>query len=144
MPIVSGNEPKQPQKKTGTLGCGWLLPLLIFGQPIISLVRRALAGRVDDQQLLIIGAGVVALLVMVVIVRRVNEARSNNTTSLPTPYQPPTTNPPPFTQSRVQPGQPLVPRPPQFEPIITGKVVLAGLVLAMLFAGAAFVFVISR
>lgn len=154
MPIVQGSEPRNPQRG-GSARLGWIVPLLIFGPTIYRAVRNMVAGRLTDQQLLIAGAGLILLVILVVIVRRVNSARDNASSRLPTSYQPPKsvgTAPPVVrtpTPKESPPSNPptsagaypmlssdkYVTRAPQFEPIITGKVVLAGVVLAALLSG---------
>jgi hypothetical protein len=120
MPIVPGNEPPRRRQRGSALG--WLLPLLIFGPTIYNVVRNNLGINVSNQQALIVVGGIVGLVALAVIVQRVNRLREGNTTTLPTSYTPPH-------------GKPYVPSAPRFEPIVTGKVVLAGFVLALLIAG---------
>ncbi len=154
MPIVQGSEPRNPQRGSSAR-LGWIVPLLIFGPTIYRTMRNMAAGRLTDQQLLIAGVGLVLLVALVVVVRRVNGVRNNGSSSLPTAYQPPksvgSTPPvvrapapedtPPWTPPARAGAHPLlssdtyVPRAPQFEPIITGKVVLAGVVLAAVLSG---------
>lgn len=125
MPIVSGNEPPSGKQKPQSASWAWLIPfLLVFGRPIYQAVRNATAGRVTDQQLIIVGAGVVVLLVVVAIVQRIHRSRTAGATRLPTTYTPPT------PLSRPSSDQSFVPSAPHFEPIITGKVLVAGIILA--------------
>jgi hypothetical protein len=141
MPIVSGNEPPPPRNARGSL-LGWVFPLLFFGPIIYNFVRSATRGLLTDQQLLIVGGGLIGLAALVAIGRRVGQSRANTTTSLPTSYTPPQ-NVAPLSRAtpvnREQPpnrapgDKPYMPSPPRFEPIITGKVLLVGIVLAALF-----------
>lgn len=124
MPLTPNNQPR-PTKRSG--GWGWLVPLLIAGPTIIQQVRSRTAGVLTDEQLLMIGAGVAALVVLVVVGRRTWQTNA----AVP---RTPTYNP---QQSAG------VPQAPRFEPIITGKVMLAGLVLGALFVlGAVALFVV--
>lgn len=146
MPIVSGNEPPpEPKQRSGLPG--WIVPLIIFGPVIYNFARSATRGLLTDQQLLIAGGGLLGLAALVAIARRVSQSRSGSAASLPTSYTPPSTParelngytssmPSAPSQYRPQLDKPYVPQPPRFEPIITGKVFLAGVVLAALMLGA--------
>jgi|GEM_PF-5135143 len=139
MSIVSGNDPEPSEQQRRGIGCGWIVPLVLFGPTIYRYIRSAAAGRITDQQLLIIIGGVVALIALVVIVRRVNQSRASGTTSLPTTYTPPTTIDPAHYQStQTTTSKSYVPSTPRFEPVVTGKVFVAGVVLAALIAGGIF------
>jgi hypothetical protein len=116
MPLTPNNEPR-PTKRSGG-GWGWVVPLLIAAPTIINLVRSRARSILSDEQLLMIGAGVAALVVLVVIGRRVWQ---RNAVVPRTP-----------TYNSQQSAS--LPQAPRFEPIITGKVMLAGLVLGALFA----------
>jgi len=116
MPLTPNNQPR-PTKRSG--GWGWLVPLLIAAPTIINLVRRQTEDVLTDAQLLMIVAGVGALIVLVVVGRRAWQ--SNAAVPRSPTYTP--------QQSSA------LPQAPRFEPIITGKVLLAGLVLGVLFAG---------
>lgn len=145
MPIVSGNEPQPPRRRSSGPGLGWIFPLLVFGPVLYNTIRRATAGILTDQQLLIVGGGLVGLVVLGIIAQRVNRIRAGSSSSLPTSYTPPpsvggsSSLPSAYASqmspTRTQPGQSYVPRPPKFEPIITGKVLLAGLVVALVLGG---------
>lgn len=142
MPIVSGNEPPSQRNRRNSL-VGWVLPLLFFGPMIYNFVRSTTRGVLTDQQLLIVGGGLIGLVAIVVIMRRVGQSRAGSSTSLPTSYTPPTNvaplsratpiKQPQPQQYRTRTEQPYVPSPPRFEPIVTGKVFLLGVVLAALF-----------
>jgi hypothetical protein len=116
MPLTPKNEQRPTKRSSG--GWGWLVPLLIAGPTIIQQVRSRTVGVLTDEQLLMIGAGVTALVVLAVVGRRVWQRNA----AVP---QAPTYNPQQST---------MVPQAPRFEPIVTGKVMLAGLVLGALFA----------
>ncbi len=116
MPLTPNNPQQQPRRSGGW---GWLVPLLIAAPTIINLVRRQAEGVLTDDQLLMIAAGVGALIVLVVMGRRLWQ----NNASVP---RSPTYTP---QQSST------LPQAPRYEPIITGKILLAGLVLGVLFAG---------
>lgn len=138
MPIVSGNEPPPTRNTRGSL-IGWVFPLLFFGPMIYNFVRSATRNVVTDQQLLIVAGGVIGLAAMVVIARRIGQNRSSSTGSLPNSYTPPPNLVPPsrtqVSQYRAPAPKQYVPPPPRFEPIITGKVFLVGVVLAALLGG---------
>ncbi|HEX6291008.1 MAG TPA: hypothetical protein VFZ66_17615 [Herpetosiphonaceae bacterium] len=134
MPIVAGNDPK-PAKESKGSGCGWLIFLLVFfWRPLYNMIRSVVNGRISDQQLLIIVGGVVALVVLALIVQRVNRSRQGSAASLPPSYTPPSTLAKSYRQLQV-PSEPFMPSAPRFEPIITGKVVLAGIMLFWIFGG---------
>lgn len=123
--------------------------LVVFGRPIYNLVRSLTRGIVTDQQLMIVAGGVVALVVLAVIVQRVNQSRQGSSpyspTSMPmnSPTSLPTSNPTASLQQYTRPGDVRLPSAPRFEPIITGKVVLAGLLLALLLFGGGFLVLVS-
>ncbi len=136
MPIVRGNEPRQPQRRAGGATLGWIIPLIIFGPTIYRVIRNASAGLLTDQQLAVAAGGAVAFGVMVWVIQRVNRARASNPARLPTAYELPKAAVPPTSQAGGPSiDQAYVPQSPRYEPIITGKVVLAGVVLAALMAG---------
>lgn len=142
MSIVSGNEP--PQRRRGS-NWSWLIFLLIvFGPTVIGTLRPFFndlvnvdQGQVNMDQVVIIAGGVLALAVLVLLVARVRSAASRTPSALPTTYTPPTGTISSATNT------PMLPTAPRFEPIITGKVVLAGVLLLMLLAGAALLFGMS-
>ncbi len=122
MSIVSGNEP-QPKRSSG-VGCGWLLPLLILGPTIARLVRQSTVGWLNDQQLLIIIGGLMVLIAFGIMIRRANRAERGGTT-LPQPAASKVPTGASLQQLR-KTSKASLPPPPRFEPIITGKVLLAG------------------
>lgn len=138
MPIVPGNEPTPQRRRSGGFGLGWIVWLAILGPTLYRLARNAVGGRLTDQQFLIIAGGLAGLFIMILIVRWVNNTRTGGSTSLPTGYQPPRQ-----MQGRLptppQPRPASLPEAPRFEPMVTGKVVLAGLILAAFMGGAAFI-----
>ncbi len=138
MPIVAENEPQHKRSGSGGLGCGWLVPLLILAPTVIRYVRQSTAGWLDDQQLLIIAGGIGILFAFVLIVRQVNRQDRASPTLPPSTTSPAPTISLDELQKRSQVG---LPAPPRFEPIVTGKVVLAGVLLGglMLAAGAVLV-----
>jgi hypothetical protein len=140
MPIVPGNDPKSAKKSSG-FPFGLIVFLVVFGRPIYNVVRSFTRGIVTDQQLLIIGGGVVALVALAVIVQRVNQSRQGS--SPYTPTYTPSSNPTASLQQYTTPGDVRMPSAPRFEPVITGKVVLAGLLLALLLFGGGFVVLVG-
>lgn len=135
MPIVPGNEPRQTPKSGGSINLGWILPLLIFGPTLYRFVRNSVGNRLTDQQILIIGGGLVGLVVLAVIVQRVNRMRNDTASSLPTSYLPAASQLPGNVAPRVQRPEWKTPAAPKYEPMVTGKVMLAGVVLAALMGG---------
>ncbi len=134
MPIVAGND-QQPEKKSSGAGCGWVVMLLVFlWRPLYTMIRDFTNGRFSDDQLVMIVGGIFGLIVLAALVQRVNRMRASNTAGWPTPYTPPS----PLSSNPRQlrsPGEQYLPAGPRFEPIITGKVILAGLILALLLGG---------
>lgn len=140
MPIVPGNDQGSAKKSGGSL-VGWIVFLLVFGRPAYNLLRSLTRGIVTDQQLMIIAGGALALVALAVIVQRVNQSRQGSTAY--TPNYTPTTNPSASLQQYRTPGNPSLPSAPRFEPMITGKVVLAGLILALLLFGGGFLVLVN-
>ena len=163
MPIVPGNQPPRRQKPGSLLG--WVLPLLFFGPMIYNAVRSATRGMLTDQQIIIAGAGLIGLVALITIARRVGQSRVTSSSSLPTaatPPNPPTVvTPPSQPTAYAPPNQPNayapprdtsvvvdvtppassrsgLPSPPRFEPVVTGKVFLAGVLLALMMCGVGF------
>jgi hypothetical protein len=99
------------------------VPLLIAGPTLIREVQRRTAGVLTNEQLMMLVAGVGALVVLAVVGRRTFQ----NNTSMPSSRT--------YDAARPSP----TPQTPRFEPIVTGKVLLAGLVLGVLFALGVFV-----
>jgi len=116
MPLTPNNE-QRPTKRSGG-GWGWLVPALIAAPTIINLVRSRARGVLTDEQLLMIAAGVAAMVVLVVVGRQVWQRNAA------VPRSP--------TYNQQQSAS--LPQAPRFEPIVTGKVLIAGLVLGVLFA----------
>ncbi len=141
MSFVAGNDPP-PSKRSGGSLISWLFLLLVFGPTIYRVLRNATAGVISDQQLLIIGGGLIALIGVIVIVQRINRSRADGGPRLPTPMPPPAPRrsapPPDIGAVRRVTGassQPYLPPAPRFEPMITGKVVLASLIFGAFLAG---------
>jgi hypothetical protein len=114
MSLTPENEPRRP--RTSGIGWGWLVPFLLVAPTIIREVQRRTT--LSNEQLIMIVAGVGALIVLAVVSRRAF-ASERSTPRLPT-YD---ANRPSYT-----------PQAPRFEPMVTGKVLLAGLALGALFA----------
>jgi len=130
MPIVPGNE--QPSKTSGGSLWGLIVFLVVFGRPIYGLVRSLTAGFLSDQQLLMLLGGAGALIVLATLARRIRRSESAGTTTFPpsyTPSQSPSSSAQPVRPSSVAPSA------PRFEPIITGKLVLVGVILASIMGG---------
>jgi hypothetical protein len=121
---------------------GWIVFLLVFGRPIYNVVRSLTNGILTDQQLMIIAGGAVALIALTAIVQRVNRARQDGAPTLSTSYTTPS-NPAASLQQYMQASDSKLPSAPRFEPIITGKLVLAGFILALLLFGGGLLFVLA-
>jgi hypothetical protein len=136
MSIVSGNQPPKQRRRSGP-SIGWIVPLLIFGPTLYNLARRSLAGRFTDQQLILLGGALAVLVAFIAIGRWLSNQRRSDGPALPPGYQP---SPPKEPRSSLpRPASPsYTPQAPRFEPIVTGKVIIAGAVLALLMAGAGF------
>jgi hypothetical protein len=82
---------------------------------------------------LIIVGGICVLVVLAALVQRASRLRGNTTTTLPTSYS----LPPSLSSSMQQrsANEQYLPPTPRFEPIITGKLVLAGMMLMFLLGG---------
>lgn len=136
MPIISGSEPPKQRRRSGP-NIGWIVPLLIFGPTIYNLARRSLAGRFTDQQLIMLGGAVAVLIAFVAIGRWLSNQRRSDASALPPSYQPSSLSQPRSSPPRSA-SPSFTPQAPRFEPIVTGKVMIAGAVLALLMAGAGF------
>jgi hypothetical protein len=134
MPIVPGNEPQRTPNSGGSR-LGWIIPLVIFGPSLYRFVRSGIGARLTDQQMLIVGGGLVGLVVLAVIVQRVNRSRNDTTSRLPTSYMPAATGRSNTSVPRLPTAEWKVPPAPKYEPMITGKVMLAGVVLAAVMGG---------
>ena len=144
---ITANTPqpkKPPDKKPGRNYLSWIIFLGILVRPVWGILRSIAPPSISSQQIMMIVAGAVVLGVVGIIALRARESRppSQPTYGLPqtgrsiaSPY----TQPP---QSRtVLPAPPrsmsnTLPRAPQFEPMISGTVVLVGFVVAALIGGA--------
>lgn len=146
MPIVSGNEPPTKRKQPSLLG--WILPLILFGPMISNAISSVTRGTLTRDQVMI---GLIGLAILAAVGRRMIRSRGGSA-SPSTLYTPPTSTNTTITarkltgysstsattQARAQANKPYVPPPPRFEPMVSGKVMLLGLVLAVLFAGVGF------
>jgi hypothetical protein len=141
---VMANTPRPKPAKGQGPGCGtWVFLLLILAGPVRNILGIVLGPGVSNTDTWLIFGGVVVLAGLVTVVSRAASNRSGGGARLPTgpsgPSLPMGGSParprqlPPMTSSAPA-GYPA--GPPRFEPIITGKVVLAGVVLAAIFAAA--------
>jgi hypothetical protein len=141
---LTANTPRPKPAKGQGPGCGtWVFLLLILAAPLRNILRIVLGPGVSDAAIWLILGGVVVLAGLVTVVSRAASNRSGGGPRLPTGPSGPSL---PMGGSPAQPlqlpsmtsstpaGYPA--GPPRFEPIITGKVVLAGVVLAAIFAAA--------
>lgn len=131
--------PKSP-KRQGPNIVSWIFFLMLALGPLRGIVRSLLPAWISDSQLLIMVLGVFALAVMVSLVARAFAGRSDapRVPTIPGSSGPrPQMSAPP--RQRLEPARlpssrspSGYPGPPRFEPIITGKVLLAGFVVAVL------------
>ena len=145
---ITSNTPRPKPTGKQRSGCiTWIFLLLLLSVPgrnILAAILHSVAPQISSGQLWLILGGIVALGVVVTSITRAVRNRPVDT-QLPT-------GPGPSTQIPRPDGTPIRPsQPPQapsssvsgypsgaprFEPIITGKVIVAGLLLAALFVGA--------
>jgi len=142
---ITANTPRPKPARNQNGGCGTLFFLLIILLgPGRGIVQGLLPG-LSNSEYFALAIGVIALVALVTAVRSAAGSRPGGTpapglprSSWPTvPANAPTMpQPPRLPQSRPMdlPGA-----APRFEPYITGKVMLAGLILLLGFAGAFFV-----
>jgi hypothetical protein len=123
-------QPKQP-KPAGRNYVSWIIFLLILARPLWGILRSLVPPGISSAQVLMIVAGVIALGVVAVIAARVRDGRPASS-RLPTPsYAPPQATRP----TMPRPAGGAMSRPPTFEPVITGTVVLVGFVVALVIGG---------
>lgn len=141
---ITANTPRPKPTKNQRPGCiTWIFLLLILlgpGRGILAALFQIVAPRVSGGLLWSIIGGIVVVGALVAVISR---AATNRTTDTRLP-----TGPGAATDRRQRGGAPApLPGPaqlpggtqsgpPRFEPIITGKVVVAGFVLAACFAAA--------
>lgn len=124
---ISPNAPRPdppPRQPKGNLS--WIFFLLILARPLWGILRSAVGPQLSNTQLWIVVIGVLALAALVLLAPRALN-RGPSVTRLPTsaPSVPPR-RPPALPQ---HPALDASLRPPHYEPIITGKVMLAGVLL---------------
>lgn len=149
MPIVPGNE---PESQPGGRGVWWLLPILLVASgPIANAVQRATGWNVSQVHVLLAGGLLLAAVWLLwPNVRGGGKAAPGSPvpgslpSRLPTPSTP-TRSPaaPKNTPGAVQLGRPTQLPAPRFEPYVTGKVVLAGFVLLIVFGALGLVVVMA-
>ena len=132
-------QPKPPRRGQQSI-LSWVVFLLIFARPLWGILRSIIGPEVSDTQIWIMVAGITGLGIMVLFLSRAMRSGPANTSlpprmEVPRPVQPMQRVEPPVpaadAQRRAPPIQDYPLQPPRFEPIITGKVVVAGIVLAM-------------
>ena len=149
MNITSNTPQPKPPKRQGPNLASWVFFLVLALGPLRGIVRSLLPPQVSDSQLLLLVIGVFALALTVSLVARGFSSRSSGP-QLPTipgssgPWSPTSAAPRQRLEPARSPTRPAAgyPGPPRFEPIITGKVVFAGLVVAALLVVLFFVLVI--
>ena len=134
---ITANTPRpKPPKRERRSVLTWIFFLLILARPLWGILRSTIGAQINDTQLWILVMGVVALGFIGLLVARSVGNRGADA-RLPTGVEPVQ----PLSPSRLPGGArssyPV--GPPRYEPIITGKVALAGFVLAALMAAAGLV-----
>ena len=122
-------QPKQPKRAVRNY-VSWIIFLLILARPLWGILRSLVPPGISGEQILMIVAGVVALGAVVVIAARVRDSRPA-TSQLPTSYGAPQSTLPKMPR----PAGGTMSRPPTFEPVITGTVILVGFVVALVIGG---------
>lgn len=130
----------QPQRPRGQRGnrWSWLFFLLILARPLWGIVRSLVGPQISNQQIaLVIGGAVVAGVAVMFITRsasRITTREQSQSAPIPTArtYRPATGRNATWTPPQASSYQGQTPR---FEPMITGKVVLVGIILAALIGG---------
>ena len=123
-------QPKQP-KPAGRNYVSWIIFLLILARPLWGILRSLVPPGISSAQVVMIVTGVVALGVVVVIAARVRDSRPASARLPTTSYAPPQSTLP--TMPRPTGGG--MSRPPTFEPVITGMVILVGVAVALVIGG---------
>ena len=123
-------QPKQP-KPAGRNYVSWIIFLLILARPLWGILRSLVPTGISSAQVLMIVAGVIALGVVVVIAARVRDSRPASSPLPTTSYAPPRSTLP----AMPRPTGSAMSRPPTFEPVITGTVILVGFVVALVIGG---------
>ena len=139
MPITAQSpQSRQPQPKR-RINFSWIIFLMILARPIWGIVRSIVPPQIANNDMVAVVVGVLVLGAFVFTVSQLGRSRGGDT-RLPTGSQPER----PWSPTGMGTPRPatLPSGAPRFEPIITGKVVLAGAVLLVIFA-AAFLFFLS-
>lgn len=129
--------PRPPRNQRGSR-LSWLFFLLILARPLWGIVRSLVGPQVTNQQLGLVIGGVVLAGVVVMLITRGASRFGSGDQALSMPNQP-------VRDFRPQAGRDMTwtaPPPssyqgqtPHFEPVITGNVVLVGVILAAVIAG---------
>ena len=140
MPITANSRQPKPPRRTQQSILSWIFFLLIFARPFWGILRSMIGPEVSDTPIWIMVAGITGLGIRVLFLLRAMRGGPANTSlpprmELPRPVQPmqrvEPLGPSADAQRRAPPIRDYPLQPPRFEPIITGKVVVAGIVLAM-------------
>ena len=127
---ISPNTPRPDPPRQRQSNLSWIFFLLILARPLWGILRSAIGPQLSNTQLWIIVAGVLSLAALALLAPRALN-RDTPVSRLPTGAPPVHLERPAPVAQRPFPG--VSPRAPRFEPIITGKVMLAGvLLLAMM------------
>jgi hypothetical protein len=136
--------PQPPRNQRGSR-LSWLFFLLILARPLWGIIRSLVGPQVTNQQIWLVLGGVVLAGVVVMLITRGASRFGSGDQSLSMPnqpvrdYRPPTGRGRDMTWTAPRPGS-YQGQTPRFEPMITGKVVLVGLILAVvLIAGLAII-----
>ncbi len=139
MPITAQTPPPRKQQPRRSPNLSWIIFALILARPVWAMVRSVIPPQVASNDVFAVGVGVLVLAAFFFTVARLGRGRGTDT-RLPTGPQP---------DRALSIPRAAAPRPfvqaggPRFEPIITGKVVFAGVVLLALFAAVFLVLVIG-
>ncbi|CAA9255340.1 MAG: hypothetical protein AVDCRST_MAG26-2073 [uncultured Chloroflexia bacterium] len=130
MPITGQTPQPGKQEPRRSPNLSWIIFLLILARPIWTMVRSIIPPQVANNDIFAVVVGVLVLGVFFFTVARLGRGR-NADTRLPTgPRQVRSS-----TTPRASVPRPVLPAGgPRFEPIITGKVMFAGVVLLAIFA----------
>lgn len=137
MPITANTPRPTPPKRQRTSIWSWLIFLLIFARPLYGMLRSIVPFQISSPQLMAIVAGIIVVALASTLVLK-TARRQGSDTRLPTASPQSSSDRPVMTSSRpsnipmrANTPQPRIPAGgPRFEPVITGKVMLVGIITA--------------
>lgn len=129
---VTANTPQPKPSRGQSSGCGtWIFLLIMLAGPGRSIVLALLGPHANNPRVLAIGAAVVIFAVAIALA-----SRAAASTRRAGPQMPTLPGPPVRGATPIGPREPYRGGAPRFEPIITGTLVITGMVLLLFFAGA--------